>query len=93
MEKVKVDINFRIDKDGVFALFPHECSYSNFVTCYQHVGQHSSAEYRGCIRSSKSATPKQYKDLKKELKSIGYVINVVKRQNYNKFLKSYHNNK
>lgn len=90
MEKVKADINFRIDKDSVFALFPHEHSGSGMVTCYQHVGQHSSAYYSGCITSSKPATPKQYKDLKEELKGRGYIVNVVKRQNYDKFLKSYY---
>lgn len=96
MEIVKVDIIFRVDtskdfKGTVFALFPHDvCDHRGHVTSYQHVGQHSGADYRGCIATSKPATPEQYADLKAEMESIGYEINVVKKQNYDKFLKSYH---
>jgi len=99
MEKdnYKTDIIFRVDNNRnfigspVFALFPHEVSTLNgLVNCYQHVGQHSSAEYRHCIANSKPATPEEYKDLKEEMESIGYDINVVKKQNYDKYLKSYY---
>jgi hypothetical protein len=95
MKIVKVDIVFRVDKSRdfsgqVFALFPHECdNHNGNVTSYQHVGQHSSANYKHCLEVSKSATPEQYADLLKELVSIGYEVNVVKKQNYEKFLKSY----
>lgn len=90
MEIVKVDIVFRVDENGVFALFPHDCAdYKGNVTCYQHVGQHSSADYNHCVANSKVATPEQYADLKAEMESIGYEINVVKKRNYDKFLKSY----
>ena len=92
---LETDITFRVDtckdfKGTVFALFPHECSHRYFVTCYQHVGQHSSADYKASINSSKPATPKEYADLKAELESVGYNIKVVKRQNYDKFLTSYY---
>lgn len=98
MEKdnYKTDIVFRVDKTKgfkgtVFALFPHEVStLDGLVTCYQHVGQHSSAEYAYCISRSRPATPEEYKDLKEELESIGYDVNVVKKQNYDKYLKSYY---
>lgn len=42
-------------------------------TCYSHVGQHSgySPEY---IKECRRATLKEYRDLKKELKSIGYKL-------------------
>ena len=95
MEIVEVDVIFRVDKSRdfsgtVFALFPHECdNHNGNVTSYQHVGQHSSANYKHCLELSKVATPEQYADLKKELESIGYKVNVVKKQNYEKFLKSY----
>jgi hypothetical protein len=87
------DIVFRVEKSGdfkgtVFALFPHECSHGYMVNCYQHVGQHSSANYQGCIASSRPATPKEYADLKAEMDSLGYNIRIVKRQNYDKFLAS-----
>lgn len=98
MEKdnYKTDVVFRVDTIGkfkgtVFALFPHEVStLDGLVTTYQHVGQHSSADYRHCIAKSKLATPEEYKDLKEELESIGYDVNVVKKQNYDKYLKSYY---
>lgn len=98
MEKdnYKTDVVFRVDKTGkfkgtVYALMPHEVSTLNgLVTTYQHVGQHSSAEYRYCIAQSRPATPEEYKDLKEELESIGYDVNVIKKQNYDKYLKSYY---
>jgi len=97
MEKdnYKTDIVFRVDtskdfKGTVFALFPHEVStLDGLVNCYQHVGQHSSADYNHCINTSKLATAEEYADLKKEMESIGYKINVVKKRNYDKYLQSY----
>lgn len=86
----KTDMVFRVDRSGVFALFPHEvCHYTGHVTSYQHVGQHGGANYGHCIQQSKKATPEEYKDLYEELESIGYNINIVHRQNYDKWLKSY----
>ncbi len=95
MDKYKTDVVFRVDntkdfKGTVFALFPHECN-NRFgdVTSYQHVGQHSSADYTHCIKRSKKATKEQYKDLKKEMKGLGYNLNVVSKQNYDKWKESY----
>jgi len=97
MEKdnYKTDIVFRIDTSKnfngtVFALFPHEVStIDGLVNCFQHVGQHSSAEYNHCINTSKLATADEYADIKKEMENIGYDINVVKKRNYDKYLQSY----
>jgi hypothetical protein len=86
------DVVFRFDKTyGVFALFPHEVhdNISGSVTCYAHVGQHSAANYDGCIKSTRPATESEYQDLFKELESIGYNLKVVQRQNYSKWLKAY----
>jgi len=91
LDEHKTDMVFRVDSSGVFALFPHEvCDQQGHVTTYQHVGQHSGANYPHCIRTSKKATPKEYKDLFTELTSIGYNINIVHRQNYDKYLESYY---
>lgn len=79
-----VDVMFRVDSQGdVFALFPgvagthepHTCS------CYQHVGQHSSADLTACIRTSRPATPDECAPLKHELEAAPYhyVLAVVKR--------------
>ena len=89
------DVVFRCDKSGdfkdvVFALLPHEVSTTNgLVTSYTKIGQHSSANYSGCIGVSRAATEKEYKDLKKEMEGLGYNLKVVKKQNYDKFLESY----
>ena len=97
MEKDKetTDMVFRVDKTKdfkgtVFALFPHEvCDFKGNVTSYQHVGQHGGANYGHCIATSRPATEKEYADLKKELEGFGYNINVLKKQHYYKYLKSY----
>ena len=92
MDNFKTDITFRVDKEGnVFALFPHEVStLQGHVTCYQYVGQHSSADYQGCIKDSRPASEAEYAPLKKELESIGYNVNLVKKQNYDKYLADYY---
>lgn len=90
------DVVFRIDttkdfKGTVFALLPHDvCDYKGNVTTYQHVGQHSGADYKHCISTSKPASPGEYADLKSELESnYSYKLNVIRKQNYSKYLKSY----
>lgn len=52
------------------AYFPKE------GTCYAHIGQHSecSPEY---VANLKRATPEQYADLKAELESIGYNLEII----------------
>jgi hypothetical protein len=92
----KTDVIFRIDvtKDWhgtVFALFPHNVAdHKGNVLTYQHVGQHSSGEYSHCLKTSRPAAESEYKDLKKELESIGYNINVVHKQTRKKYLESYY---
>jgi len=89
------DVIFRVDntkdfKGTVFALLPHECcDIKGSVTTYQHVGQHSSADYQHCIKNSRIATELEYADLKKEMEDLGYDLKVIKKQNYHKFLNSY----
>lgn len=95
MDNYKTDIIFRYDltkgfKGTILALFPHEVwDRSGNVTSYLHVGQHGAADYRICIRASRPATPEEYNVLKKELEDRGYNINVVKKQNYKKYLIEY----
>jgi hypothetical protein len=85
------DVIFRVDntkdfKGTVYTLFPHEViDYRGLVSSYQHVGQHSGANYLDCINTSKPATAKQYKALKLELENIGYRFNIVNRQNKTKY--------
>ena len=94
LDKYKTDIIFRVDtsKDfagTVFAIFPHHvCTHSGLVTTYQHVGQHSGGDYQRCLKMSRQATKKEYSALRKEMRSLGYNINVRQRQNYDKYLVS-----
>jgi hypothetical protein len=91
------DVIFRVDttkdfKGTVFALFPHEvCDKSGSVTTYQHVGQHSAANYVWCIKRSRPATTQETLPLFNELTNLGYLLQIVKRQNYNKYLISFRN--
>lgn len=82
METTTTPVLFRMDRDGeVFALFPTiAADHSGHCSCYQHIGQHSAADYLGCIRESKPAAPAQYAALLQELSAIGYCLRVVFRQ-------------
>jgi hypothetical protein len=89
-DKEFTDVIFRKNKDEVFALFPHNvCDIRGNVTSYSHVGQHSGADYQHCIKTSKLATNEEFMHLYNELEQIGYKLNVVKRQNYKKYLVDY----
>ena len=75
---------FRKDRTGwkdCFALFPELPSdeFGRLCTAYQHVGQHSAADYYGCIAQSDPATPAEYADLFKELEWRGYILSVRRR--------------
>ena len=50
-----------------------------YCTCYQHIGQHCSADYHGCIVHSRSAKPDEYADLLIELERRGYHVEVRQR--------------
>jgi len=73
---------FRMDREGsVFALFPElpsDCQ-GFFCTCYQHIGQHSDADFQGCIAHSRPAKAQEYRDLFNELERRGYHLQVYKR--------------
>lgn len=59
---------------SIIALFPTILGTNDPYTCssYEHIGQHGSAEPVGLIQRTTKATPAEYKDLMKELHSIGY---------------------
>lgn len=91
------DVVFRVDttkdfKGTVFALMPHECcDRKGHVPTYQHIGQHSAADYRFCIAQSRPAKPSEFKELLNEMEvGHGYNLKIVLKQNYAKWLKSYH---
>jgi len=90
LEEGKMNINkdetltiFRKFKEGdIIALFPEIEHHWPFCSSYQHIGQHSGADYEGLIQITKPATPEEYNDLKTELESIGYNIKI--RQKWNR---------
>lgn len=73
---------FRKFRNGgdVIALFPYLPGTNDLSTCssYQHIGQHGSADYSGCMRASVPATPEEYASLKHELEGapFGYRLQV-----------------
>jgi len=73
----------------IIALFPYEIeSIKGEVNSYEHVGQHSGADYQSCIQRTTPATPEEYAELKAELESLGYNLKVVKRRNYESFFRA-----
>lgn len=97
MNSDKTEVIFRVDntkdfKGTIYALFPYIQGTNRFgsVLTYQHLGQHSAADYNHCIKTSKPAKPEQYKDLFNELVQQGYDdLKVVHRQNNSKYLQSF----
>lgn len=90
------DVIFRIINKGSFrgdviALMPHDCdTFDGMVASYQHIGQHSPADFAHCVSISRLATPEEYANLKSEMENgCGYKLNVIQKQNRDKFLKSY----
>jgi len=79
----KMPAVFRKDREGIiFAMFPEDPAdnLGRFCTCYQHVGQHSGADYYGCVQTSALAKPEEYNRLLRELQCIGYDnLKIIKR--------------
>lgn len=87
METENIDVVFRMFRGEVLALFPHNVdTYNGAVLCYAHIGQHGSADYTMVVQNSRLATETEYSDLKKELESIGYVLNIIQKQDSKKYL-------
>lgn len=84
MNRTKDPVVIRVwngDPDDVFALFPADPAdaFGRYCTSYQHVGQHSSADYGHCIANSRPATKAEARPLLSELRRIGYRPRVLKR--------------
>jgi hypothetical protein len=89
-EKIKTRVIFKMTPKEVHPTYTieSECvaflldcpANTNRVLSYIHVGQHSEADF-GWMNYCKLATPEQYADLKKELESMGYDLDIRKRWN------------
>jgi predicted protein tyrosine phosphatase len=70
---------FKKEGKDVIAFFPEHPGNDEFdVECYAHVGQHASAAL-AYLSACKPAKPEEYADLKAELESIGYKLEVIRR--------------
>jgi len=80
---------FRKFKEGdIIALFPYEIdNYHGDCMSYMHVGQHSGANYFGCIKGTKPAKKEEYQNLYNELLSIGYKPEVKQKINMRTYVK------
>jgi len=72
----KDKVVFRMFQGEIIALFPEEEWSRGSVASYEHVGQHGGANYTAVIKGSRKATPHEYADLKEELTSIGYKLDI-----------------
>ncbi len=88
-DKFKTDVIFRKAKEDnqIEAFFPYDiANMKGNITCYAHLGQHSSACYDYLLFRTIPAKEFEFNDLKKELESIGYNLNIIKKRNYTKFI-------
>lgn len=79
MDKVKVVVVFRkYPKGDILAVFPEIPAdhWGKECMAYANLGQHGSADAEHVTRATKPAKPSEYKDLKRELESIGYIVDV-----------------
>ena len=83
MSKEKEPVVFRVFRDtgDCLALFPFipsdNAGYQ--CLCYQHLGQHSGGYPLICRGITRPAKPKEYRDLARELRGLGYNLRVLKR--------------
>jgi hypothetical protein len=79
--KEKTVVIFRVwRKEGtVIALFP-DIDGDGHCSSYEHVGQHSPADYKLVVSKTRLATPEEYADLLKELDQVGYNLDVRQRR-------------
>lgn len=78
-------IVFRFWDGDVIALLPDHIENNRWdVMCYQHIGQHGTADYGHIISQSRPATPEEYADLKHELEIVGYAVHPIKRASISK---------
>ena len=74
------------ERDNIIALFPEigTCASLQLSYCqsYEHIGQHSSADFIYCVNVTRETTPEEYKELKTELESIGYDLDIRNEYSY-----------
>lgn len=85
-DKHKTVVIFRkLEYGHVIALFPYIKEPDYCCASYMHIGQHGIADYDHCVKISKLALSFEYFDLKKELESLGYNLQIKKKINRKSF--------
>jgi hypothetical protein len=82
MAEGKTIVIFRkYPKGDILAIFPEIPADRWGTECmaYQHIGQHGGGDCNLMMRATKPAKVSEYKDLKRELEMIGYVLDVRER--------------
>jgi hypothetical protein len=89
----KVAFRFWYDGPGnrkngeVVAIMPEipATESTNSCTCYSHIGQHGCANVQLASTRTRPATVAEYTPLLKELESIGYRVQIIKRVNLRQY--------
>jgi hypothetical protein len=76
MKEITTQVIFYKEENEILAVFPYLPEQYGQVSCYAHVGQHSTASVEYCD-SLRMAKKKEYNDLYHELMSIGYKLKVL----------------
>ena len=65
----------------IIALFPAQPAdyLGRFCDAYEHVGQHSGADYHGVVQVTKPLSDHEAADLIRELERIGYRLKSIRR--------------
>ncbi len=82
-DKHKTKVVFRCYRDDgdCIALFPQNLAdyHGYYCDSYMHVGQHGAADTGIVQNQTRLASPKEYKPLAKELRGLGYRLDIRKR--------------
>lgn len=83
-EKTKTVFRFYRRYGEVIALFPQIAGdiFGESCLSYMHIGQHSAADPIIVVKQTRLAVPKEYKPLLKELKQLGYNVQITKKCTY-----------
>ena len=82
MTTEKTEVVFRRWKKvpkSVIALFPYEIEVDSHCMSYEHIGQHSAADYAGVIDQTIPAEGDDVDELTRELLEIGYNLKPITR--------------
>jgi hypothetical protein len=81
-DKHKTKVIFRVMPGGdVIALFQriaHDYA-GHLCESYMHIGQHGGADAKHCARIARLATAREYRDFARELRGLGYRLDIGKR--------------